>query len=481
MTSKPGKPLKAGQTSLFSFFQQKPQAATPTQTRQSAGGASAAGTAAHGNKYTPVDKTAEAPAAPPKTSLFAAADTSKKQPASAQHSAAEKKATNSSSDAVRQSAQPAAKKLQVASKLALTPGKKSLTAPHDEGPPSPKKSPPRAPISSEKEQGQAKRRAAAAKSASTPRDAPSADDGEALVAKKIKVFWPQDDAWYSGRVVEFNERDRLHLVLYDDGEEDWLDFDEEDVQVLGADGGGSADSAAGAKRKSAGTAAAATKKTSKKKRQIGSDNESSEEEEYIPGKNGAADDEDDSGDDDDLQLSDEDDDEDDYAPAKKAKPARKPAAQPKVKARGGGSSGSTADPKALGSPFLARNPTTRTPGAKSKASGSCEDGKSAASAAVTDAAAAAGESSPGVLNMGAHVHNHWPWLNAKRYVQYQLLRACVGARVRLCCCCCCCCRRRRRRRLCLRWRCNVRVLRTEDLRPGSQRLCRTTALAPCPK
>ena len=46
------------------------------------------------------------------------------------------------------------------------------------------------------------------------------EDLRGLVDRRVEIFWDGDDRHYSGRVVGFDEATRLHLVKYDDGDED---------------------------------------------------------------------------------------------------------------------------------------------------------------------------------------------------------------------------------------------------------------------
>lgn len=46
--------------------------------------------------------------------------------------------------------------------------------------------------------------------------------GSDVLGKKLSVYWPADDAWYSGTVTDHNLSNGQHLVKYDDGEEEWV-------------------------------------------------------------------------------------------------------------------------------------------------------------------------------------------------------------------------------------------------------------------
>ena len=45
----------------------------------------------------------------------------------------------------------------------------------------------------------------------------------------LKIFWPNDNAWYKGKLTSFDEQNGRHLVLYDDGESEILDLAKEKV------------------------------------------------------------------------------------------------------------------------------------------------------------------------------------------------------------------------------------------------------------
>ncbi|KAG0462513.1 hypothetical protein HPP92_020989 [Vanilla planifolia] len=63
---------------------------------------------------------------------------------------------------------------------------------------------------------------------------PSVGDKVALsgevVGKRIRVFWPLDNAWYEGLVRSFDEASCKHSILYDDDEEELLDLKKERIE-----------------------------------------------------------------------------------------------------------------------------------------------------------------------------------------------------------------------------------------------------------
>ncbi|XP_047048385.1 DNA mismatch repair protein MSH6 [Lolium rigidum] len=60
-------------------------------------------------------------------------------------------------------------------------------------------------------------------------DAPAAPAAEA-VGRRLRVYWPLDEAWYEGRVEAYDGAARRHRVAYDDGEEEEVDLGNEKFQ-----------------------------------------------------------------------------------------------------------------------------------------------------------------------------------------------------------------------------------------------------------
>lgn len=59
-------------------------------------------------------------------------------------------------------------------------------------------------------------------------------DGPRILGRRIKVFWPLDSKWYYGEIKAYNSGKRLHKILYDDRDEEWLRLHKEKfkLQVL---------------------------------------------------------------------------------------------------------------------------------------------------------------------------------------------------------------------------------------------------------
>jgi len=43
-----------------------------------------------------------------------------------------------------------------------------------------------------------------------------------MIGKKVRVFWPVDNSWYTGLVLEHDERTGEHLLKYDDQDTEWV-------------------------------------------------------------------------------------------------------------------------------------------------------------------------------------------------------------------------------------------------------------------
>jgi hypothetical protein len=55
---------------------------------------------------------------------------------------------------------------------------------------------------------------------------------EAVIGRRLKVYWPLDKAWYAGKVTAYNASEGTHAVVYDDGEEQDVDVAKEKVEWL---------------------------------------------------------------------------------------------------------------------------------------------------------------------------------------------------------------------------------------------------------
>ena len=56
------------------------------------------------------------------------------------------------------------------------------------------------------------------------------------MGQRIKVFWPQERAWFRGKVLAFDNKSKHH-VKYNDGDEEWLQLADEKWELLQNAGG----------------------------------------------------------------------------------------------------------------------------------------------------------------------------------------------------------------------------------------------------
>ncbi|KAK3262343.1 hypothetical protein CYMTET_28796 [Cymbomonas tetramitiformis] len=62
---------------------------------------------------------------------------------------------------------------------------------------------------------------------------PSQQEEGSLVGRRVRIYWPTEKEWFSGRVMKCNKVTGEHQVKYDDGDKEWLDLEAEKVQWLG--------------------------------------------------------------------------------------------------------------------------------------------------------------------------------------------------------------------------------------------------------
>jgi len=63
---------------------------------------------------------------------------------------------------------------------------------------------------------------------------------DCMIGKKVRVFWPVDDSWYSGTVQKFDSTTGEHLLQYQDGDTEWVKIGENNTNasgMAGMDGG----------------------------------------------------------------------------------------------------------------------------------------------------------------------------------------------------------------------------------------------------
>eukprot|EP00899_Mesostigma_viride_P005814 jgi/Mesvir1/15233/Mv06459-RA.1 len=54
---------------------------------------------------------------------------------------------------------------------------------------------------------------------------------QALIGRKMQIYWPLDDIWYDGQIGTYDGSKKKHLIHYVDGESEWLDVGKERFQL----------------------------------------------------------------------------------------------------------------------------------------------------------------------------------------------------------------------------------------------------------
>jgi hypothetical protein len=64
-------------------------------------------------------------------------------------------------------------------------------------------------------------------------DEPKVGDAheKAIIGQRVRVYWIVQLQWYEGYVSEFHRRKRRHRIEYDDGDHEWVDFNQEHERV----------------------------------------------------------------------------------------------------------------------------------------------------------------------------------------------------------------------------------------------------------
>lgn len=65
------------------------------------------------------------------------------------------------------------------------------------------------------------------KATSTPSD----QDAQMLVGKHVKVFWPDDQEWFTGEVIYYSAQDGKHTIHYTDGDRERVILANERVSI----------------------------------------------------------------------------------------------------------------------------------------------------------------------------------------------------------------------------------------------------------
>jgi DNA mismatch repair protein MSH6 len=66
----------------------------------------------------------------------------------------------------------------------------------------------------------------------SPTTTPPSSSHSHFIGKRIKVYWPLDDAWYEGVVKSFDTVTNKHRIHYDDDEEESIDISKEKIEWL---------------------------------------------------------------------------------------------------------------------------------------------------------------------------------------------------------------------------------------------------------
>jgi DNA mismatch repair protein MSH6 len=66
----------------------------------------------------------------------------------------------------------------------------------------------------------------------SPTTTPPSSSHSHFIGKRIKVYWPLDDAWYEGVVKSFDAVTNKHRIRYDDDEEESIDISKEKIEWL---------------------------------------------------------------------------------------------------------------------------------------------------------------------------------------------------------------------------------------------------------
>ena len=63
-------------------------------------------------------------------------------------------------------------------------------------------------------------------------DEASSAEGSDAIGKRLKLFWTDDQKWYTGTVLGFHPSTGKHRVVYDDGEKELVLLAKEKLQWL---------------------------------------------------------------------------------------------------------------------------------------------------------------------------------------------------------------------------------------------------------
>lgn len=55
---------------------------------------------------------------------------------------------------------------------------------------------------------------------------------QSKVGERLRVYWPMDNIWYEGRVKSYDKSTKMHVVIYDDGDEECLLLSQEKIEWI---------------------------------------------------------------------------------------------------------------------------------------------------------------------------------------------------------------------------------------------------------
>jgi DNA mismatch repair protein MSH6 len=66
----------------------------------------------------------------------------------------------------------------------------------------------------------------------TPPSAETKSQNSDFVGRRIKVYWPLDQAWYTGQIKSYDPKSNKHLIQYDDGEDESIKLEKEKIEWI---------------------------------------------------------------------------------------------------------------------------------------------------------------------------------------------------------------------------------------------------------
>lgn len=58
------------------------------------------------------------------------------------------------------------------------------------------------------------------------------DDPKEILYHRIRIFWPLDNEWYSGRILRYHPPTQEHFIRFDDGDERWYNLDDREYIIV---------------------------------------------------------------------------------------------------------------------------------------------------------------------------------------------------------------------------------------------------------